>query len=221
MTLNGPIGDGGNEIGVAAARLLNADYVDRLVLAEAAKRMGSTVTALAEKERGVGSRKARLASFLETASMHFVDHGVADLPSLEYSDVSPEPATADQRHRERHYVEVTSTVIKELAETGNVVIIGRGSSVILKDTPGVLHVGLIAPLDLRIMTVAEREHFDWKDAKKYVEDMERARQTYLKKFFNVDAGDSSFYHMVLNREKLSVDAAAGVIAHAAGALASS
>jgi len=53
VTLNGPIGDGGNEIGVAAARLLNADYVGRLVLAEAAKRMGSTVTALTEKEEEV------------------------------------------------------------------------------------------------------------------------------------------------------------------------
>lgn len=159
--------------------------------------------------------------FRKTALMSFVDHGVADLPSLEYSDVPPEPATADQRHRERHYFEVTSTVIKELAETGNVVIIGRGSNIILKDTPGVLHVGLMAPLDLRVMAVAEREHFGWKDAQKHVEDMERARPIYLKKFFNVDPGDSSFYHMVLNREKLSVDAAAEVIAHAAGALESS
>ena len=38
VTLNGATGVGGPEVGVEVARLLKADYVDRLLLAEAAKR---------------------------------------------------------------------------------------------------------------------------------------------------------------------------------------
>ena len=40
VTLSGYAGTGSDQVGVLAARLLNADYVDRLVLSGAAKRIG-------------------------------------------------------------------------------------------------------------------------------------------------------------------------------------
>ena len=58
ITFNGPIGCGGNELGLKVADMLDADYVDRIVFAEAAKRVGSTISALAEKEE-TGDTAAR------------------------------------------------------------------------------------------------------------------------------------------------------------------
>ena len=47
VTVNGEYGSRARESGERVAQLLDANYVDRLILTEAAKRMGATVEALA------------------------------------------------------------------------------------------------------------------------------------------------------------------------------
>ncbi len=225
VAFDGPIGAGGNEVGALAARLLNADYVDRLILAQAAKRIGSTVEVLEIKEQRRVPMRDRLAYFLQTmlersamsgaGGEPYFGPGLEYLPSEEYTDLAQEPLTAAQRLSDQRFIDVTSSVIKDLARAGDVVIIGRGSNVILKDLPGVLHVGLTTPLELRIRTIVEREHLSWNDAGKYVSDMEKARVIYFKKFFKVHPDDPKLYHMVLNMGTISVNIAAEIVAHAA------
>ena len=229
VTMNGPIGSGTNEVGVHAARLLHADYVDRLVLAEAAKRIGSTVEVLEIKGLRKLSLRDRLAHFLqkmmERSAMAgaggdpYFSPGMEYLPSVGYTDLSQEPLTPAQRLNDEHFIEVTTAVIKDMADAGNVVIDGRGSNMILKNAPGVFHVALIAPLQLRINTIVKREHFDWKDAEKYTVEMEEARVKYFRKFFKVHPEDITLYHMVLNMGTLSVKTAAEMVAQAAADLA--
>ena len=67
ITINGQIGTGAPEISSEVARLLGIDYVDRLILAEAAKRLGATVEALAEREQRPLTRGDRIARFLQSA----------------------------------------------------------------------------------------------------------------------------------------------------------
>ena len=65
VTVNGQIGCGGFEVGAQVALVLNADYVDRLILVEAAKRIGATVEVMAEKEQRLGRVRDRIARFLQ------------------------------------------------------------------------------------------------------------------------------------------------------------
>ena len=230
VTFNGPIGAGGNEIGVLAARLLNADYVDRLILAQAAKRIGSTVEVLEIKEQRKLALRDRLAYFLQTmlersamsgaGGEPYFSPGVEYLPSEEYTDLADEPLTAAQRLNDQHFIEVTSAVVKDLAKGGNAVIIGRGSNMILKDVPGVLHVGLITPLELRIRTIMEREHLGARDAEKYVSDVEKARAIFFRRFFKVHPDDPKLYHMVLNMGTMDVKTASEITANAAEQISS-
>ena len=228
VTINGPIGSRGQEVGIQAARLLNVDYVDRLILAEAAKRLGSTVEVLHIKAHRQVALRDRLAYFFQTMiersatsgidGVPYFTSGVEYLPSEEYRDLAQEPVTAAQSLNDRRFLEVTDAVIKDLAKSGNVVIIGRGSNMILQDEPGVLHVGEIAPMELLIGTIMEREHMDRPSAEKYVIDTEKARVSYYKKFFKVHPDNSSLYDMVLNMGSLTADAAAELVAHAAKAV---
>lgn len=87
---------------------------------------------------------------------------------------------------------------------------------ILADTPGVVHVGLLAPLDIRADTIMRREHFSREEAEAYVEELEQARITFFRKFFKVNPSDSALYHMVLNMGLIQPKTAAEVIARAAG-----
>ena len=230
VTLNGPIGSGGHEVGVLTARLLNADYVDRLILAEAAKRIGSSVEVLALKEGRSLKLRDRIAYFfqtmLERSAMSgaggepYFSPGMEYLPSEEYIDLAQEPVTAAQRLNDQQFMEVTSAVIKDLAKAGDVVIIGRGSNMILRDMPGVLHVAVTAPLDVCIRIIMEREHLSPKDAEKYVSDFEKARVKFYRKFFNVHPDDPSLYQLILNVGAVNVEAAAEVLALAAEKLTS-
>ena len=225
VTLNGQIGALGAEVGALTARLLNADYVDRLVLAEAAKRMGSTVEVLELKAQRKLALRDRLAYFfqtmLERSAMSgaggepYFSPGMEYLPSEEYTDLAREPLTAAQRLDDEHFIEVTSTVVKDLARAGNVIINGRGSNLILRDMSDVLHVGLFGPMELRVKTIMDREHLNREEAERYVADTESARLTYFKKFFKVSPESPSLYHVVLNMGSLSVDSAAEIVAHAA------
>ncbi len=225
VTFNGAIGAGGNEVGIVAARLLAADYVDRLILAEAAKRIGSSVEVLSIKEQRRVAIKDRLAYLLQTmlersamsgaGGEPYFGPGLEYLPSEEYTDLAQEPVTAAQRLNEQRFLETTTAVIQDLAKAGNVVIIGRGSNLILKDYPGVLHVGMVAPTSLRLATIVQREHMATKEAEKYMGDMEKARISYFRKFFKVNPEHTSLYHLVLNLGSMSVNTAAEIVAHAA------
>jgi cytidylate kinase len=225
VTVNSALGTAGYEVGLAASNILNADYVDRLILAEAAKRIGSTVHVLEIKEQQNVPLRDRLAYFLQTmlersamsgaGGEPYFSPGMEYLPAEDYTDLAQEPLTAAQRLNDQHFLEVTSAVIKDLAKAGNVVIVGRGSNMILQDMPGVLHVNLRSAPELRAKTVAEKEHLTLAEAERYITDGEKARAIYYKKFFKADADDARLYHIVVNMGRLSVKTAAEIVAHAA------
>ena len=53
ITINGPVGSGAIEVGQLVAQELSLNYVDRLVLAQAAKRVPAPVGALLDKEQRI------------------------------------------------------------------------------------------------------------------------------------------------------------------------
>jgi cytidylate kinase len=226
VTLNGQIGSGGPEVGLQVAHHLHADYVDRLILAEAAKRIGATVQAVAGKESEVTRRRDRLGRFfqnvLERSAMSgaggepYFGPGVDVLLSRDYySEGGDEPITLAHEVDDTQYIEVTTSVIKDLAKEDNVVIVGRAGNLILKGMPGVLHVGTVAPMERRIHTIMEREHLDYEEAHRFVEEHERARKAFFSKFFDVDTDDPNIYHMIINMADLKVETAGEIVAHAA------
>ena len=226
VTLNGQIGSGGPEVGLQVAHHLHADYVDRLILAEAAKRIGATVQAVAGKESEVTRRRDRLGRFfqnvLERSAMSgaggepYFGPGVDVLLSRDYySEGEEEPITLAHEVDDKQYIEVTTTVIKDLAREDNVVIVGRAGNLILKGMPGVLHVGTVAPMERRIHTIMEREHLDYEEAHRFVEEHEQARKAYFSKFHDVDTDDPNIYHMIINMADLKVETAGEIVAHAA------
>ncbi len=226
ITINGPIGSGPIEVGQMVAQLLEINYVDRMVFAEAAKLVGSPVGALIEKEQRVVRFRDRLGRFLQTmlersaisgvSGEPYFGRGIEMLPAEAYTELAGDPSSLAQSVNDKAFIEATTSVIKDLAKAGNVVIIGRGSNMILADTPGVVHVGLLAPLDIRADTIMRREHFSREEAEDYVQELEQARITFFRKFFKVNPNDSAMYHMVLNMGLIQPKTAAEVIARTAG-----
>ena len=112
-------------------------------------------------------------------------------------------------------------VIVAAYKRGDVVIVGRGGQAILRDHPGVLHVRVEAPLAHRMEAVMERTDMPPTQVEMAIEDQDRAAQSYVKRFYDIDPTDPIHYHLVVNTGLLDQRArpgdCAGGAAHEAGA----
>ncbi len=223
VTINGPVGSGPIEVGQMVGQLLSINYVDRMVFAEAAKLVGSPVGALIEKEQRVVRFRDKLGRFLQTmlersavagvSGEPYFGRGIEMLPAETYIELAGDPSSSTQRVNDKAFIEATTAVVTDLAKAGDVVIIGRGANMILADLPGVVHIGMWAPLDVRVQTAMDREHFSEQEAEKYVEELEQARVTFFRKFFKVNPYDPSLYHIMLSMGMIQPRIAAEVITH--------
>jgi cytidylate kinase len=111
-------------------------------------------------------------------------------------------------------VEQTTETILKLAGLGNVILIGRGGTMITARMPRVLHVRLVAPLEKRIDHANQFYNLTRNEAHKFCLSQDRARERYLKKYFNADINDPLLYHLTINTERFGYDEAAKLIGEA-------
>jgi hypothetical protein len=109
--------------------------------------------------------------------------------------------------------QTTETLLK-LAELGNVILIGRGASVITAKLEHVFHVRLVGSLEKRIERVQTHLNLDRKAALDFIEATDRGRQRYLKDHFRADVSDPLFYHLIINTDRIACDDAAHLIGDA-------
>ncbi|MDE2899469.1 MAG: cytidylate kinase-like family protein [Chloroflexota bacterium] len=230
ITLNGQLGGAAREVGMEVARILEIDYVDRVLLAEAAKRVGAPVAALEEKEEedhSLGSRLTRLIQIAFERSAYsgdggdpFFGTGVDTLLARPYPEgESPEetpaaPSAPTRLIDDSQFFQVLRAVMTDLAEAGNVLIMGRGGNMVLKDQPGALHVGVVAPLEFRIDLTMRNNDMERADAERYVMMEERARVSFFRRHFKAHPDDPHLYHMMVNPATLGIERAAQVVARA-------
>lgn len=228
ITVSGRLGSGALEVGRLVAQRLHIDYVDQEILVDAARRLGVPLESMAQRDERCASFRERLAatlrSFLERSAVAGGDPllgsgGLEILLSRSYAEMAAgqEPG---QEISDATYVKTITAIIRELGARGDIVILGRGSPLILKDLPGALHVMTIAPLPLCVQRYAQRQGLGLEEAARQVEEGDKGRIAFHRKFWKVDVNDPGLYDLVVNTSKLSYEAAAELVATAAKAKAS-
>jgi cytidylate kinase len=112
------------------------------------------------------------------------------------------------------YHQAVLDIMQELANEGNVVIVGRAGQVILRDKPDVLHVRVYAPLDLRVERVAQQYAVSLEAARAQVMASDQARTRYLKRYYKSHWDDPDLYDVMINTAYLSAEKAARVVCKA-------
>ncbi|PKO22515.1 MAG: hypothetical protein CVU38_08980 [Chloroflexi bacterium HGW-Chloroflexi-1] len=112
-------------------------------------------------------------------------------------------------------VQTIGLVIKDVASRGNVLVLGQGGQVWLRDYQGACHVKVVAPLESRVARVAERERLSAVVARRKVRASDAARNEYLARYHNINWLDPLHYHLVINTGQTSIEAAVSLIVHAA------
>ena len=97
----------------------------------------------------------------------------------------------------------TTETIKNLAEVGNVILVGRGANVITAKARNVVHFRLMGSFDSRLKQVIEYYDYSTLDAAQFIKKEDRARRRYLKHHFQRDIDDPTLYDLVINTDRLS------------------
>jgi cytidylate kinase len=111
-------------------------------------------------------------------------------------------------------VRQTTETILHLAELGNVILIGRGATVLTNKLEYVYHVRLVGSLEKRVAHMQELNGLNKQAALELIRREDRGRRRYLKTHFKADLDDLLLYHLVINTDLVPYEAAAQIIADA-------
>ena len=199
VTMSREYGSGGGEIAARLARQLGWHLIDHEVVVRVAQKLGVKQAHVAAHDEQVEGLAARFLSNLSSLTTQWVELG-------ERGAVLPTGAAeAEQYHA------ALRQVVEAAVSTGQVVIVGRGSQVLLAERRDVLHVRVVAPLEQRIAYVAYREGLDTAAARARIRRKEQARARYLQTYYRQQPADAHLYDLIINTGVLSLEDAVDLI----------
>ncbi len=215
ITISRQSGSGGDEIAGRVCEILGYQYFDKGLMA----RVASEVAPSGGKIVDFSEADYKMRSFLERLLNRRSPRTVAELRTWREDTRGVRIAEVTPLNEDDAIVLVRHTV-QAAYQQGNVVIVGRGGQAILREKPGVLHVRIEAPLDVRAQRVRDRVNISLAAAHEKVTKSDEAAADYLKRFYEVDWSDPMLYHAVLNTGRWAIEAAAHLIVNAVSYLPS-
>ncbi len=92
-------------------------------------------------------------------------------------------------------------VIRNIAKTGNVIIVGRGGVAFAADNPKSLHIKLTAPIEWRVERISKSYNKSKAEALKFILEVDKERKFLIDSFMGFDT-DLSIFDIVFNRKTL-------------------
>ena len=108
---------------------------------------------------------------------------------------------------EEIYLDYLVLIIAQMADDGDVVILGRGSQYILNDHPDAYHILLIDTFENRVKFMQDNYDLSHNRAVHVVKNEDKRRLNLYKKLGKSDYDNPDLYHLVLNRSRISLDKA--------------
>jgi len=199
VTISRQYGSGGGEIAARLARKLGWQLIDHAIVEKTARELGVYETDVARRdEEYVEGALSRILTGIRNLSAG------AFIPNAPGALV-PSATTFASAGSERAYHETIQQVVRAAAHTGHVVIVGRGGQFLLADRRDVLHLRIVAPLELRVAYVARREEPNMDAARTRVQEKDRARERNMQNQFHRKPDDSDLYDLVINTAVLDLD----------------
>lgn len=195
VTISRMFGSGGSEVAASVADALGWTLLDNALVERVAARLGRTPVEVQAIEERIPSLAERLADALALGSPEIVS------PALS----APLPPT------EERLLEVTERVIDDAIARGSVVLVGRGAQSYLAKRSDTLHVLCYAPKPALVARVMQRDNIDMAAATKRVEDTNKRREQYVRRYWHRDWIAPENYHLCLNTEFLGIEGTASLI----------
>jgi cytidylate kinase len=182
ITISSEPGSGGRIIARGLAKRLNIDLFDRDIIKEISESAHISGAVIETME------KDRLS-------------GIKDFIASLVNDRYLWPGV---------YLDHLMKVVAAIASHGNAIIVGRGANFLIPPEDR-LSVRVIAPLEVRVKNVAKEFGVTREEAKRRVINRENRRSAFIRQSFNADVADPRNYDLVVNTQKLDIDASLGAV----------
>lgn len=196
-------GSGGHAVGARLASQLGIPLYDKEILAQIAEEQGITAERLQKMDEDLkGNHMLNVG--LQAGKFHPFH------PGLLFETDTSAMITRDQAFRWQ------AQKIRELAEKGSCVIIGRCADVILKDHPGLVSVFITAPLAVREARIArlhpDHPRLNGETHLEFIQKTDKARASYYSYHTDREWANIGNYHLCLDSSRLGIEGAADLIA---------
>lgn len=186
FTIGRQFGAGGRAVAALIGEKLGIPVYDNSLLTEAAKEYGYSPDIFKKRDE---------------------KHHLFGLSRL----FSSNAYNADNYMGDNMLFQMQSQAIREIAEKGPCVIIGRCADYILRDHSKLVSVFLTAPMDVRVERVVRRLQVDAKTAEKIINRKENNRKEYYNGYTLGNWGDSGTYKMCINTSAIGMEETADLI----------
>ena len=109
-----------------------------------------------------------------------------------------------------HFTLLARQIIS-LADKGNVIIVGRGSSILTQSMKDCFHFRLFGSAEFKAGSIARRMKIGADEAMKVVAKKQDVRDRFIRDFLNKDARNPLYYHLLFNNDKNSPERRAHTI----------
>jgi len=208
ITVSRQFGSDGDVVAKKVAELLKYDYVDRELIFEVARRANVPPDEVEKFDERVENPVMRFLRRLIIPGTYPIL--VSEMPewTIMYDE---EPIEKMSIQDQKEYLKFIRTTIEQLCQRGNVVIVGRGGQMVLRDKKDVFHVRIIAPLEYRLEVVMKQTGLNQTFATKLIPKNDKRQAKFIKYCYNVDWDDATLYHLIVNTGEMGTELAAKII----------
>lgn len=190
ITIAREYGSGGSAIGEKLSQRLGIPCYNRNLIDITASRLGYTTDFVVKSEQNIST--SRLWELI------FTDKSI--------------PPSMNPSEDDALYVSQSRT-IRELANEGPCIIVGRLANWILRDNPNVFRVFVTSDIENAVKLVMEKENLSEKDALKKINRVNSGRANHCWHYTGTQWADIRNYDLMLNTSKTSIDKAVDMICH--------
>lgn len=184
ITIGRQHGSSGREIARLLAEKLNYKCYDKEIVDEAANHSDFSrdlIDAFDEK---------RMSAFI----LHAVGYGLNENFRLNMQVVSAQ-----------------FEAMRNIAEKGNCIFVGRCADYILRDHDDLISVFILGDMDERLKCLERRQGLDEVEARKKIKEVDKDRSSFYRYYSDQTWGDAQNYDMCINSSKLGVEGTVQVI----------
>ena len=193
ITIGRQLGSGGRIIGEKLAGQLGISFYDKELIQ------------IASQESGLGKEYFEQADEKKSYSIFGGLFGLRD-------SLADEPFSNHYLNNETLF-KIQSDVIRDLAEKGSCLFVGRCADYVLKEYPRCLNVFINADMNDRINRVAKIQDLPAEKARDFIEKADKQRAGYYNYFSNKVWGAAESYHLCVNSSFLGIDETVTFIRH--------
>lgn len=191
ITISRTYGSNGKGIGKILAEQLGYNFYDKSIMKIASEKTGMV-------EDFFKSDRSPRSSLLYSIAMGFYSgQGVP----IQYND-----SLSDDR-----LFEVQSEIIREKADEGNCIFVGRCAGYVLRHYDNCINIFIDADIEERIANIAKRKELDEASAKKLIAKTDKKRRVYYEYYTGRAWGNCTNFDLYINTSKVGQDGAVELI----------